>query len=107
MTVGERIRAVRSACGLSQAGLADRIHVSHSYQCKIENGSSSISLEYIQAAAQALDVPPQDLLCDIFVYPDDPSTAEQIRILVEKLPPETQKLTFDILQGIISRIYPL
>ena len=106
MTTGERIRAIRSALGLTQADLADRLHVSRSYQCRIENGSSTISLDYIQSAAEALGVPPQEILRDIFVYPEDVSAAEQIRTLMEQFPQEDQTLTLETLRKIVKRLYP-
>ena len=104
MTVGKRIRTLRSACGMTQAGLAEKLHVSRSYQCRIENDSSTISLAYIQSVADVLQVTPQEILCDILDCPEGSSTAEQVKILIEKLPPETQLFTLDTLQRIITHL---
>ena len=104
MTVGKRIRSLRTSCGMTQADLAEKLHVSRCYQCRIENGSSTISIDYIQSVADVLQITPQEILCDIFVCPQESSTAEQVKILIEKLPPEDQNLTLDTLQRIFSHL---
>lgn len=40
MKVGERIKLLRESKNMSQRDLADSIHVSTSFLCRIENGSS-------------------------------------------------------------------
>ena len=66
MQIGERIRCLRISKGLTQYDLAQAIHISSSFMNRIEKGSSTVSIEYVCSIANALDVTPQDILCDIF-----------------------------------------
>lgn len=87
---------------MSQAELAQAIHISNSLMNRLEKGSSTMSLQYVIDIANALQVTPQDILCDIFVYNNTSSTAEEIKLLVEKLPPKYQELVLNTLKYIIS-----
>ncbi len=104
MKIGERIRYLRESKGITQAELAQLIHISPSFMNRLEKGSSTPSLEYICSISDALDITPQDILCDLFVYNDDLSTPEKIKILVQKFPPEKQLLILDLLNYLSSRI---
>ena len=79
MQIGERIRCLRISKGLTQYDLAQAIHISSSFMNRIEKGSSTVSIEYVCSIANALDVTPQDILCDIFVTPETASISEQIK----------------------------
>ena len=104
MTVGQRIKALRKLKNIQQNQLADYIHVSPSTMCRIETESTGVTLENICNIANVLEVTPQDILCDIFVY--DPalkmSIAEEIRITAEKLPPQTQAEILVMLKSLRS-----
>ncbi len=106
MKTRERIRTIRISRGMTQAKLADLLHVSHSYQCRIEKGTSTISLDYIQSAAAVLQVTPQDILRDIFVYPEDSPPSEQVRLLVEFLPEDEQLIMLDLVKKLAARQRP-
>lgn len=89
MKIGERIRSIRKTKGMTQADLANAIHVTPSFMNHIEQGLSIPSLEHVCNIATALQVTPQDILCDIFTYPDmDLSISEKIKIEVEIFSPE-------------------
>ena len=61
--VGERIREIRTAKGLSQAALARSAAISNDYMFKIEAGKvTNIGLEVISAIADALEVHPTVIL---------------------------------------------
>lgn len=105
MTTGQRIRSIRLACGFTQAKLAEKMHISPGFQSRIENGSSNITLHYVQSVSEILGVTPQEILCDLFVYPEDSSTAEQVTALLERMPQEDQNITLDTLRPIINRLY--
>lgn len=104
MEIGERIRCLRESKQMKQNELANGIHVSPSFMNRLENGSSTPSIEHICNIAKVLDVTPQDILCDIFVYPDETSTSEQIKILVERFSPERQSALLDTLKFIAERL---
>lgn len=52
--IGQRIAALRSVAGLTQAQLADRAGMQRSHISRIEAGSLAVTLESIEAIAQAL-----------------------------------------------------
>lgn len=105
MKVGERIRHIRESKNITQKKLADTIHISPSFMNRIEKGSSQVSLDCVCSIAQALDVTPQAILCDIFVYPDENSPiSEKIKITVEKFPPDRQQEFLDVLNLLASHL---
>lgn len=60
--IGNRIRSARVHAGLTQEGLAGRIHVERRTVVRIELGITSPPLDRILCIARALDVPPADLM---------------------------------------------
>lgn len=105
MKVGERIKYIRESKNITQKKLADSIHISPSFMNRMEKGSSPVSLECVCSIANALEVTPQAILCDIFIYPDeDSSISEKIKITVEKFPPDRQQEFLDVLTLLASRL---
>ena len=104
MEIGERIRQYREKAGMPQAQLANSIHVSPSYMNRIEKGTSTPSIELICSVAKALNITPQDILCDIFVYDQVTlSTSEKIAFVARKFSPETQSFILDMLEFLYNR----
>ncbi len=60
--IGQRIRKVRKANGLSQEQLAERVYISSTHMCHIENGNTKLSLEVFAAIAAALEARADELL---------------------------------------------
>lgn len=52
--IGQRIAALRSVAGMTQAQLADKAGMQRSHISRIEAGSLAVTLESIEAIAQAL-----------------------------------------------------
>lgn len=104
MKIGERVRLIRESKNISQAELAQAIHISNSLMNRLEKGTSTMSIQYVIDIAHALDVTPQDILCDIFVYNQITTTADEIKMVAEKLPPRYQSLALTILNALISNI---
>lgn len=59
--VGERIRALRKAKGMTQEALAEKAGIHYSYMSGIENADRNISLETLEKIIIALDVAPLEL----------------------------------------------
>ena len=59
---GHNVRRVRKEAGLSQEELAYRSKLHRTYISSIERGERNVSVENIFAIADALKVPPGDLL---------------------------------------------
>jgi len=56
--VGERVRTLRKAKGLTQEALAEKAGIHYSYISGIENAGRNISLETLEKIILALDVVP-------------------------------------------------
>ena len=54
--IGQRIRKIRKAHGLSQESLAERVGISNTHMSHIETGNTKLSLPVLVALADALDV---------------------------------------------------
>jgi transcriptional regulator with XRE-family HTH domain len=59
---GHNVRRIRTQAGLSQEELAYRAKLHRTYISSVERGERNVSLENILAIAEALKVPPGDLL---------------------------------------------
>ncbi len=59
---GDRVRALRSARGLSQEALAERAGLHRTYVGSVERGERNVSLDNIHALADALEVAAGDLV---------------------------------------------
>ena len=87
MEYGRAIRVVRSAHGLSQRQLADRIGGSPSHLSLIESGKRAPSLKLLEEIADSLAVPMHllTLLASDVGVVDDPKHAEQIADVAKAL----------------------
>lgn len=75
--IGQRIAALRTLAGMTQAQLADKAGMHRSHINRIENGKYAVMLESIEAIAQALGMT-VDLI--------DPRLADMapLKVLTEK-----------------------
>ncbi len=62
--IGQRIRKIRKAHGLSQEELSERIDISTTHMSHIETGNTKLSLQVLCDIASALDVGTDELLCE-------------------------------------------
>ena len=60
--VGDNVRYLRRARGLTQEGLGRTLGVSRSYVCNIERGSMNVTLATLEALAAALNARAWELL---------------------------------------------
>lgn len=60
--IGQQIRKLRKARGLSQEELAERIDISVTHMSHIETGNTKLSLPVFLGIAAALEVSTEDLL---------------------------------------------
>ena len=60
--IGQQIRKVRKAHGLSQEQLAERVNISTTHMSHIETGNTKLSLPVLVDIATALEVRTDDLL---------------------------------------------
>jgi len=57
MLIGDRLRAIREAKGLSQGDIEERSGLKRSYISRVENGHTVPSVETLEKLARALEVP--------------------------------------------------
>lgn len=69
MTVGERIRALRKAAGLTQTALGEKLGVKQATVGQYENNPNPPKIETLQRIADALEVPVGALLQDMYTPP--------------------------------------
>lgn len=62
--IGQRIRKIRKAHGLSQEILAEKVGISPTHMSHIETGNTKLSLPVLVALAAELEVRTDDLLYD-------------------------------------------
>ncbi|MBQ4649329.1 MAG: helix-turn-helix transcriptional regulator [Firmicutes bacterium] len=62
--IGQRIRKIRKARGMSQDQLAEKVGISNTHMSHIETGNTKLSLSVFVDIAQALEVRTDDLLYD-------------------------------------------
>ena len=60
--VGENLRAIRHARGLSQEGFADVIGVHRTYMGGLERGERNLTLRSLERIAELVGVDPRSLL---------------------------------------------
>lgn len=61
-TLGRNLRAHREARGLSQEAFADELGVHRTYMGGVERGERNLTLRSVERLAEALGVPPLELL---------------------------------------------
>jgi len=74
MLIGERIRALREAKGLTQGDIEERSGLLRCYTSRVENGHTVPSLETIEKIARALDIP----LYQVFYDGEKPPQVEPL-----------------------------
>jgi transcriptional regulator with XRE-family HTH domain len=64
LAVGERVRELRAATGISQEQLAHKVEMSRRYLSGIERGEANPTLDQLERLASGLGVQPSALLPD-------------------------------------------
>jgi transcriptional regulator with XRE-family HTH domain len=79
--IGQRIRKIRKAYGLSQEELAEKIGISVTHMSHIETGNTKLSLPVFVDLAAALEIRTDDLLYDETTAERSSAVEEIVRIL--------------------------
>ena len=96
--IGQRIRKVRKAHGLSQEELAEKVSISTTHMSHIETGNTKLSLQVLVDIAAALEVRTDDLLYD------NPAAAtstalDEIVAVLERCTAQESKVIADIVRA--------
>lgn len=95
--IGQRIRKIRKAHGLSQEELAEKIGISVTHMSHIETGNTKLSLPVFVELSRALEVRTDELLSDnhpgirvasieAIIHMLETCSTQQIRIIEDILP---------------------
>lgn len=82
-TLGERVREIREAKGLTQREIADRIRIDDYYISRLENDHINPTLATMQKLARALEVEVRDLF---------PATQPEFRVTPPTLDKDLKKV---------------
>lgn len=93
--IGQQIRKIRKAHGLSQEELAERINISTTHMSHIETGNTKLSLSVFVDIASALEVRADDLLGNHSVATTS-SALEEIAGIIERCSAQEAKIIVDI-----------
>jgi len=94
--LGLRVRELRTAHGLTQAALAERVGFRASYFSHIENGVKGATVETLAAIAAALGVTLSELFLD--VDQPMPRDFDRLSTALSGQSPERQRLLLRILE---------
>ena len=83
--LGNRIRTLRNAQGLSQVQLADRAGMSPRYLSEVEAGKRHVSFTWLNALAKQLSIPLAELL-DFEEPQSKAAVLRQLHAILEDLP---------------------
>ena len=80
--LGERIRALREKRSLTQEQLAEKADISVKHISNIERGTVKVSLQYMTAVANALEIPVKD-----FLEADHQRSSEELLVAIHRMLP--------------------
>ena len=94
--IGQKIRKIRKAHGLSQEELAERINISVTHMSHIETGNTKLSLPVFVDIATALDVKTDDLLGEHF---SANTSMDEISAVLESCTTQEARVIADIVKA--------
>ena len=101
--LGERIRELRKACGLTQEQLAERIGVEQKHVSRIELGTNYPTIKRLEKIAEALNLPMQSFF-DFLHLDDDDKQAASIEEMLRELDTSSRKIACRMIKAIIKSL---
>lgn len=95
--IGQRIRKIRKAHGLSQEELAEKVDISTTHMSHIETGNTKLSLPVLVDIAAALEVRTDELLNDGSATTG--TALDEIATVLERCSAQEAKLIADIVKS--------
>ena len=96
--IGQQIRKIRKAQGLSQEELAEKVNISTTHMSHIETGNTKLSLPVFVDIAAALEVRMDDLL-DNAPAATTNSSLDEIAVILEGCSANQAKVIADIVKA--------
>src|SRR5690242_20080263 len=100
----ERLKAIRTACGLTQRDLADKAHLTLTYISRLEAGASAPGIDTLDQLARALQVAATELLPTAAAASSVEAQREQVRRLFEAVLSRAGPDTLSMLHALLSRV---
>ncbi|HEX9621974.1 MAG TPA: helix-turn-helix transcriptional regulator [Polyangiaceae bacterium] len=98
---GRRLRELRLECGLSQAGLAERVEMTPEYVSRIERGLVGPSMEALSRLALALGVEPKALFDFGGPRPQADPTLTRLRDLLQQSNNDDRRLLLRLAETVV------
>lgn len=95
--IGQQIRKIRKAHGLSQEQLAEMVSISTTHMSHIETGNTKLSLPVLVEIATALDARTDDLLGRTSYTAGD--AAEEFAVILDGCTPQEARLLVDVVKA--------
>ena len=96
--IGQRIRKIRKAHGLSQEELAERVNISTTHMSHIETGNTKLSLPVFVDIAAALEVRTDELLDDP-VAANTGKSLDEITAVLERCSAQEAMVIADVVKA--------
>ena len=101
--LGQRIREERLKLGLTQARLAEDVHISDAYIGQIERGERSLSLDTLIRLANRLSVSVDYLLKDTVEFSDE-NIVNQFRVLIDGQSNKKKQMAIDVVKVMFAHL---
>ena len=95
--IGQQIRKIRKAHGLSQEELAERVNISTTHMSHIETGNTKLSLPVLVDIAAVLEVRTDDLLNSN--APTTSTAMDEIASVLEHCSAQQSKVIADVVKA--------
>lgn len=93
MDVSKRLSTLRTLCGFTQNGLAERAGVSQSHLRRVELGQADITVSHLQLLCDAMGISLREFF-------DEESSRNEIATAFSKLSPKQKKLLLSFLDSL-------
>ncbi len=97
--IGQRIRKIRKACGLSQEELAEKVGISVTHMSHIETGNTKLSLPVLVDISKILQVSTDELLYDK-PYSDKTQIKQEISSLIDSCSEKEAKILIETIKSL-------
>lgn len=106
MTLGQKVKSLRVSKGFTQVQLGQKCMLDHTSISRIESDKFTPKGDTLVRLAAALDVDPLSLIY-IDIIPQENTTAERIKRIVEYYSEKTQQSLLDFLESNLSDSFKL
>lgn len=101
--LGNRIREIRKAKGLTQEQLAELVDIEQKHVSRIELGKNAPTVDRLDQLSKVLNVPLRDFF-DFIHLTDQKTRSKSIDEMLKELDEDNQKLACKIIAGVISAL---